>query len=70
MESQNSGDVGFPQLMDRMKATFDKADFVKGYAVFNVGGKDYRIVARVICPAQAVLISEVLTHAQYGRWKP
>ncbi len=53
-----------------LRTTFDKADFVKGFTVFNVGGNNYRIVARVVYPSQTVLITDVFTHAQYDRWKP
>ncbi|MCC7529412.1 MAG: type II toxin-antitoxin system HigB family toxin [Candidatus Melainabacteria bacterium] len=53
-----------------LRATFDKADFVKGFTVFNVGGNNYRIVARIVYPSQTVLIIDVSTHAQYDRWKP
>ena len=53
-----------------LKQTFDRADFVKGFTIFNVGGNNYRIIARVVYPAQTVQITNVFTHAQYDRWSP
>ncbi len=51
-----------------IRATFNSADVVGEYVVFNVGGNKFRIVAEVIYDAgQLVLIRGVYTHAEYDR---
>jgi mRNA interferase HigB len=39
--------------------------------VFNIGGKKYRLITRVLYPSQKVFILKVMTHAEYdqGTWK-
>jgi len=49
-----------------IRATFNSADVVGEYVVFNVGGNKCRIVAEVIYDTgQLVLIRGVYTHAEY-----
>ena len=59
-----------------LRATFPHADPVKVASgttmmVFNVGGNNYRVIARVLFEYGRVYIKMALTHAQYGkgRWK-
>ncbi len=56
----------FPAL----KAVFNTVDWVDGYAVFNVGGNKYRIIAEVVFRSQTVFIKHLFTHKEYDSWKP
>lgn len=51
--------------------TFPHADLVGSCIVFNVGGNNTRVIARVNYRLKKVLIKSVLTHAEYDRgdWK-
>ena len=51
-----------------MKGSFRSADLLPGQrAVFDIGGNDYRIVARIDYEYRLVFIRFVGTHAQYDR---
>jgi mRNA interferase HigB len=52
---------------DDVRQTYNSADLVKEYVVFNVNS--FRIITTVRYPHR-VYIYEVLTHAEYDRWKP
>jgi len=54
-----------------MKMTFRTADVVGPQTVFNIGGNKYRLIALVNYRLQAVLVQQVLTHAEYDKegWK-
>ena len=54
-----------------MKMTFRTADVVGSQTVFNIGGNNYRLIARVNYALQIVRVQQVLTHAEYdkGEWK-
>jgi mRNA interferase HigB len=54
-----------------MRGTFRSADLVGGKTVFNIGGNNFRLIALVDFKAKTVLITDVLTHAEYDqqRWK-
>ncbi len=59
-----------------VRTTFPHADLVKvaggtTLVVFNVGGNDYRLAARVLFEYGRVYIRKVMTHAEYSRehWK-
>src|SRR5712691_10874942 len=54
-----------------LKSTFPSADLVGRLVVFNVGGNDYRIIARVEFATHKVFIRHVLRHAEYSTnaWK-
>lgn len=56
---------------DDVKRTFPSADFVGRFVVFNVGGNNYRVIARIEFRLHKVFIRCVLTHAEYSRedWK-
>jgi mRNA interferase HigB len=51
-----------------MKVTFNSADYVPPFVVFDVGGNKYRISALVDFEAGIVQIDEVMTHAEYDTW--
>ena len=48
-----------------VRSTFNSADQVGKFVVFNVGGNNYRVRAEVFYDEPIVLIREVLTHAEY-----
>ena len=54
-----------------MKKTLGSADVVGSQTVFNIGGNNYRLIARVNYALQIVRVQQVLTHAEYdkGDWK-
>jgi len=54
-----------------LKHTFPSADLVGRLVVFNVGGNNYRVIARVEFASHKVFVRHVLTHAEYSTnaWK-
>jgi mRNA interferase HigB len=53
-----------------LRATFSSADYVKGLVIFDIGGNNYRVIARVDHGGERVYVLAVLTHSEYDRWKP
>ena len=53
-----------------VRQMYRSADYVAGLIVFNVGGNNYRIIARPDYQKQQSFIVSVMTHAEYGKWKP
>jgi mRNA interferase HigB len=51
--------------------THPSADVVQRLTVFNIGGNDFRLIARVEYERQEIYIRSVLTHAEddKGDWK-
>ncbi len=54
---------------DDLRRDFSSADYVAPWTVFDVGGNNYRIVAKVEYKFGKVFIFRVFTHAEYDRWK-
>jgi mRNA interferase HigB len=54
-----------------MLHTWPSAAIVERLTVFNIGGNEYRLIARVEYQRREVYIRAVLTHAEYskGDWK-
>ena len=50
------------------RATFNSADKVGDFTVFDVGGEGYRVVAAIHFNRQKLYIRHVFTHAEYERW--
>src|SRR5437764_5310937 len=50
-----------------LRSTFRSADLVGNCTVFNVGGNNYRLIARVFYPSHKVYVLRVMTHAEYDR---
>ena len=46
---------------------FGHADPVGDLTVFNIKGKPYRLIARIIYATQKVFVRRVLTHVEYDR---
>jgi len=54
-----------------VKADFGSASSVGSCVVFNVGGRKYRLVTRILYPSQKVFVLKVMTHEEYDedKWK-
>ena len=54
-----------------VQRTFPHADQVGRRTVFNIGGNNYRLIARVSYLTQQVFVLAILTHAEYNKekWK-
>ena len=48
-----------------LRATFPSADLVGNCTVFNVGGNNYRLIARVIYASHKAYVLRVMTHVDY-----
>lgn len=51
------------------RETFRSADYGKDLIVFDIGGNNYRLIGSVDYLAQRIYVLEVMTHAEYDRWK-
>ena len=54
-----------------MKQSFNTADFVPHYVVFDIGGNKYRLIAKINFSRRVLFIRGIMTHAEYmkGAWK-
>jgi len=54
-----------------VKFSFNTADVVAPYIVFNVGGNKYRLVASIHFGARTLFIRAIMSHKEYerGGWK-
>lgn len=58
------------QDINELKLTFASADYVgNDLIVFDIGGNNYRLVAKVIFKYKKVYVRHVLTHAEYDNIK-
>lgn len=57
----------FPEVRD----TFNTADQVGRFTVFDIGGNNYRLIAVIHFNRGKLFVRHVLTHAEYdtGKWK-
>ena len=55
----------FPALVQ----TFNAADYVDGFTIFDVGGNRYRIASVIHYDKQRVYVRAVMSHAEYDRNK-
>jgi mRNA interferase HigB len=55
-----------------VKQTFNAADFVAPYVVFDIGGNKYRLIAEINFSRRVLFIRGIMTHKEYvkGAWKP
>lgn len=53
-----------------IKSTFNSADKVEEYYIFDIGGNKFRIVTAIHFDHQKLYIRRVLTHKEYDKWKP
>lgn len=54
-----------------VRGTFNAADQVGRFTVFDIGGNKYRLIAVIHFNRGKVCVRDVLTHAEYdeGKWK-
>jgi mRNA interferase HigB len=54
-----------------MRAIFGSVDFVGEFAVFDIGGNKFRLIASVDYRCRAVYVKHILTHKEYDedKWK-
>ncbi len=50
-----------------VRATFNSADRVGKFVVFNLGGNKFRLIAAIHFNRGKLFIRQVLTHAEYSR---
>ena len=53
--------------LSELRATFNSADSVYSYTVFNIGGNNYRLIAAVHYNTQQCYIRTIWTHAEYSK---
>jgi mRNA interferase HigB len=60
-----------PRNPAEMRAIFGSVDFVGEFAVFNIGGNKFRLIAGIDYRSQVVYVKHILTHKAYdkGKWK-
>ena len=56
--------ANFPEV----RKTFNSADVVGHFTIFNIKGNDYRLVTAIHYNRKKVYIRHVFTHAEYDRW--
>jgi mRNA interferase HigB len=56
---------------DDVRKTFRTADLYGECVIFDIGGNNYRLIAKIDYEAKQVSIQTVMTHAEYDRekWK-
>jgi mRNA interferase HigB len=54
-----------------VKQSFNTADFVAPYVVFDIGGNKYRLIAEINFGRSVLFIRRIMTHKEYmkGGWK-
>lgn len=54
-----------------IKLTFNTADYVPPFVVFDIGGNKYRLVAKINFGRKVVFIRRIMPHEEYskGSWK-
>jgi mRNA interferase HigB len=56
------------QSLSEVKKTFNTADYVDPYTVFDIAGNHFRIITVIHYNRQKMYIREVFTHADYDHW--
>ena len=54
----------FPDL----KQILPKTDYDAPYAIFDIGGTNYRLIAKVYYNHNKIIIEHVFTHEEYDKW--
>jgi len=54
-----------------VRQSFNTADFVSPWVVFDIGGNKYRLIAEINFNRRVLFIRRILTHKEYvrGAWK-
>lgn len=53
--------------LTELRKSFNAADYVHGYTIFNIGGNSYRLIAAVHYNTQCCYIRAIWTHAEYSK---
>lgn len=53
---------------NELKNTFNSADYVPPYTVFDVGGNNYRVIVVVQYKFKKVYVREMMAHREYDNW--
>jgi mRNA interferase HigB len=61
MQSTSAGNL------TELRKSFNSADYVHGYTVFNIGGNNYRLITAIHYNMQRCYIREIWTHAEYSK---
>ena len=54
-----------------VRQSFNTADFVAPFVVFDIGGNKYRLIAEINFSRRVLFIHRIMTHQEYlkGAWK-
>jgi mRNA interferase HigB len=54
-----------------VRHSFNSADFVSPFVVFDIGGNKYRLLAEINFSRRVLFIRRIMTHKEYakGAWK-
>lgn len=50
-----------------VKRSFNTTDYANGQYIFNIPGYSYRLYAEVIFTAHIVVVTKIMTHAEYEK---
>lgn len=53
--------------LSELRQTWRNTDSVKGRTIFNIKGNRYRLLAIVNYESQAIIVKELVTHAEYTK---
>jgi mRNA interferase HigB len=53
-----------------LKGTFNTADYVAPYVIFDIGGNKFRLLTIIDFKESVVIVRGVMTHKEYDKWKP
>jgi mRNA interferase HigB len=59
--------AGFETFVE-VKQSFNAADYVPPYTVFDVGGNNFRLITVIHYNRQKLYIRDVFTHTEYDHW--
>lgn len=51
-----------------VRETFNSADYVTPYTVFDIGGNNYRVIVVIRYRFKKIYVHDVLTHREYDNW--
>ncbi len=57
------------KTLAQVRETYRSADYVKDQVVFDLGRNNYRLISTIDYSAQRLYVLEIMTHAEYDRWK-
>lgn len=53
-----------------VKSSFNSADYVEGYVIFDSAGKHYRLISTIRYQDSLVIVENIFTHREYDKWWP